>query len=157
MKLNHVGHISHFAKNKSSGVSCHLSQRTPLTYSFKVKLSYRFRCNAVVPYVVCLSQSQSAGSCQTGTGMDSREPPAIPLSSSGPDSLCQRWQTMFDMIREVHALHEMHHMQSLSISEPRGLGFSDEPVNASDYIMSGVSGARGYHNCDISRKTEFQT
>mmetsp|Transcript_22374 Transcript_22374/g.18647 ORF Transcript_22374/g.18647 Transcript_22374/m.18647 type:complete len:130 (+) Transcript_22374:32-421(+) len=47
---------------------------------------------------------------------------------------------MFDMIREVHALHEMHHLQSLSISEPRGLGFADEPVNASDYIMSGVSG-----------------
>ena len=127
MKLNHVGHISHFAQNKSSGVTLSVTANS-LTYSFKVKQSYRFL-----------------------------SPPAIPLSSSGPDSLCQRWQTMFDMIREVHALHEMHHLQSLSISEPRGLGFADEPVNASDYIMSGVSGARGYNNCDISRKTEFQT
>jgi hypothetical protein len=47
---------------------------------------------------------------------------------------------MFDIIRDFHDLHAAQHMQSLSMAEPRGLGFADEPINASDYIMSGVSG-----------------
>jgi hypothetical protein len=47
---------------------------------------------------------------------------------------------MFHDIRSLHELHQAVHLQSLSMAEPRGLGFEDEPINASDYIMSGVSG-----------------
>ncbi len=47
---------------------------------------------------------------------------------------------MFHDIRSLHELHQAVHLQSLSMAEPRGLGFADEPINASDYIMSGVSG-----------------
>lgn len=47
---------------------------------------------------------------------------------------------MFADVRLFHEMHAVHHLQSLSIKEPRGIGFETEPVNASDYIMSGVSG-----------------
>lgn len=51
-------------------------------------------------------------------------------------------RTMFHDIRSFHDLHQAAaHMQSLSMAEPRGLGFEDEPINASDYIMSVASGA----------------
>ena len=45
------------------------------------------------------------------------------------------------MFGDIKLLHEMQqHLQSLSLATPRGIGFADEPINASDYIMSGVSG-----------------
>jgi hypothetical protein len=47
---------------------------------------------------------------------------------------------MFADVRLFHEMHAAHHFQSLSMKEPRGIGFETEPVNASDYIMSGVSG-----------------
>ena len=47
---------------------------------------------------------------------------------------------MFADVRLLHDLHAAHHLQSLSMAEPRGLGFEDEPINASDYIISGISG-----------------
>ena len=54
---------------------------------------------------------------------------------------------MFHDIRSLHDLHQAVHMQSLSMANPRGLGFEDEPINASDYIMSGVSGAKHCSAC----------
>ena len=46
---------------------------------------------------------------------------------------------------DIRALQDLHHgaqhLQSLSMAEPRGAtGFADEPINASDYIMSGIAG-----------------
>ena len=47
---------------------------------------------------------------------------------------------MFADVKLLHDLHAVHHLQSLSMANPRGLGFEDEPINASDYIISGISG-----------------
>eukprot|EP00802_Teleaulax_amphioxeia_P018962 Tamp_19174.p1 GENE.Tamp_19174~~Tamp_19174.p1 ORF type:complete len:241 (+),score=26.94 Tamp_19174:433-1155(+) len=49
-------------------------------------------------------------------------------------------RAMFADVKLLHDLHAVHHLQSLSMANPRGLGFEDEPINASDYIISGISG-----------------